>query len=797
MYERFTDRARKVMQLANQEAQRLNHEYIGTEHILLGLIKEGSGVAANVLKNLDIELRRVREEIERLVARSLDVTAPGKLPQTPRAKKVVEYAIEEAHHLNHNYVGTEHVLLGLLREEEGVAAQVLLNLGLKLETVREEVLNLLGHNMETDQSSVTGRRSAFRRKSATPALDSFGVDLTARAGDGQLLPVAGRAREIEDVLAVFLCRERRGALLVGDPGLGVTEVVEGLAQLLAASDVPLELKDRRLVALDLNLLVAEPLTEEPGRQPEERFKAALNEARRGEVILFLRDLRLLLAAGAADLAALLWAAVRDRHVLLLATATAGELRERIEANAVLRDLFQAITIQPSSRDAALATLRTLRPRLAAHHQVRISDGALEAAVALAPRWQPGRRLTDAAAQLLDCAGALRQLRSRHQPTNVKEIDEHLERLNQGKEAAISEQDFEKAAYLRDQADHLKKKKEDLIRDWLHRSEEINGVVDEQVVREVAGDLDEPEAPAVVPEAQMLSLEQDLLREVIGQRDAVAAVSGAVRRGRAGLGDPNRPLAGFLFVGPTRTGKTLLARKLAERLFGGSQSLTQIDMARFTTAESGERLADTLGEHAAGVLVLDRIDRAHPSVRDRLLPMLEEGIFHDREWRLDFRGSIIILTTTAGGDHLLNRPSFVIGGGEHDHGGLGERVLAELVPAFGPELLARVEPVLFRGLSRDDLHAILERELESVVRRLAEEKGLTLKVDADARALLVDDTPPSDYGAHPLRRAVEQQLLEPLAEELLRGRLTAGATVSVHTGRAGTGRRLVFDIAAPV
>jgi ATP-dependent Clp protease ATP-binding subunit ClpC len=796
MYERFTDRARKVMQLANQEAQRLNHEYIGTEHILLGLIKEGAGVAANVLKNLDIELRKVREEVERLVTRSLDVSPPGKLPQTPRAKKVTEYAIEEARNLNHNYVGTEHILLGLLREEEGVAAQVLMNLGLRLEDVREEVLNLLGHNMETDESKVAERRTTFRRHSKTPVLESLGVDLTARAREGRLTQVAGHAREIDEVLAVLLCRERRGALLVGDPGLGVTEVVEGLAQLLAAGDVPFELKDCRLVALELSLLFDERDGEVGNLPAEQRFKATLSEAQRGEVVLFVRDLRLLFAASAANLASLLWAAMRDRQLMLVATVTAAE-NERIEANAVLRDVFQAIPLQPSSSDEALATLRRLRPRLAAHHQVRITEGALEAAVTLAPRWRPGRCLTDAAAQLLDRAGALRQLRSRRQPPDMKQLDEELEQLYREKESAVSEADFEKAAHLRDRADQLKKKKEDLIRDWLHHSEEVNGVVDEQVVREAADDAAEPETPAVTPQPSLLTLESDLLREVVGQREAVAVVAGVLRRGGAGLSDPKRPLGCFLFVGPTGTGKTLLARRLAERVFGKGNSPRQIDMARFATPESGERLAENLCAYPAGVVVFDRIDRAHASVRDRLLPLLEEGILSDRDRCLDFRASVIILTTTAGSEHLLNRPCFVVGGSDPDHSRPGERVLGELGPAFGPELLARVEPVLFRGLSRDDLREVLDRELEAVTRRLVTEKGLTLKVDADARALLVDDSPPSDCGAYPLLRAVEQQVLEPLAEELLRGRLCGGAIVSVHTARAGTGRRLVFDISAPV
>ena len=793
MYERFTDRARKVMQLANQEAQRFSHEYIGTEHLLLGLIKEGSGVAANVLKNLEVDLHKVRLEVEKLAQAGPDtVNLMGKLPQTPGAKRVIEYSIEEARNLSHNYVGTEHLLLGLLREQEGVAAQVLMNLGLRLEDVREEVLNLLGHNMETDDSSAVAKLAAFRQRSKTPALDSFGVDLTERARAGRLPPVAGHAREIEEVVSVLLCRGRRGALLVGHPGIAVTGVAEGLAQLIAAGDVPLELKEYHLIALDLPMLVAGTDIEEAKGQAEQRLKAILAEARQGGVVLFLRDLRLLFSASASDLASLLWTAVGDRQLLLLAAATPSELRDRIEPDALLRDLFQVVPLRPPAREEVLATLRTLRPRYESHHQVRITDGALEAAVCLAERHLPGRSRADAALQLLDRAGALRQLRSRAQMPDLTEMDTHMERLNQEKEVAVSEQDFEKAAQLRDRADKLKKEKEDLIRGWIQHSEEANGIVDEALVAEVVGVVSKPTAADEA--VRLRTLEEDLLRAVVGQREAVAAVARAVRRRSADLADANRPLACFLFVGPPGAGKSLLARRLAERLGGDANGLQSLDMAQFATPESGERLAEVVGSRPGGVLVFDRIDRAHASVRDRLLPLLEEGILAEGARRLDFRDSVLILTTTVGSEQLLNRPTFVVGhGADRDPGRAQEGVLAALEPILRPELLARVELVLFRGLSHDDLREVVDRELETVTRLLAEKKGLTLVVAGDARELLVDETPPSEYGAHPVRRLVERLLLEPLAEELLRGHLSARATITVHTARNGSGRHLIFDV----
>src|SRR5436309_2363475 len=459
MYERFTDRARKVMQLANQEAQRLNHEYIGTEHILLGLVKEGSGVAANVLKNLDIDLRKIRLEVEKLVQSSPEVGTPGKLPQTPRAKKVIEYSIVEARNLNHNYVGTEHLLLGLLREQEGVAAQVLMNLGLRLEDVREEVLNLLGHNMETDESSESagGERQATKGKSKTPALDSFGRDLTELARQGKLDPVIGRANEIERVIQVLSRRTKNNPVLLGEAGVGKTAIVEGLAQMIIDGNVPELLRDRRIVVLDLAMMVAG--TKYRG-QFEERIKAVMNEVRRAKnTILFIDELHTLVGAGGAegaiDASNVLKPALARGEIQCIGATTLDEYRKYIEKDGALERRFQQIIVNPPSKDETIEILKGLRDRYEAHHRVQIKDEALQSAVELSDRYISSRCLTDKAIDVIDEAGARVRLRAMTRPPDLKDIDGQIEQLNQEKEAAVAEQDFEKAAHLRDQADKLK------------------------------------------------------------------------------------------------------------------------------------------------------------------------------------------------------------------------------------------------------------------------------------------------------------------------------------------------------
>src|SRR5271169_5787615 len=488
MYERFTDRARKVMQLANQEAQRFNHEYIGTEHILLGLVKEGTGVAANVLKNLDTDLRKIRLEVEKIVQAGPDMVTMGKLPQTPRAKKVIEYSIEEARNLNHNYVGTEHLLLGLLREQEGVAAQVLMNLGLKLEDVREEVLNLLGHNMDSGESQ--GERSASKSKSKTPALDSFGRDLTELARQGKLDPVIGRQNEIERVIQVLSRRTKNNPVLLGEAGVGKTAIVEGLAQMIVDGNVPELLRDRRIVVLDLAMMVAG--TKYRG-QFEERIKAVMNEVRRAKnTILFIDELHTLVGAGGAegaiDASNVLKPALSRGEIQCIGATTLDEYRKYIEKDSALDRRFQVVMVEPSTKTETIEILKGLRDRYEQHHHVRITDDALAAAVELSSRYITARCLPDKAIDVIDEAGARVRLKAMTRPPDLKEIDEEVEKLNKEKEDAVAAQDFEKAAALRDQADKLKKKKQMITHDWREKSRATDGVVDADVIAEVVSKI---------------------------------------------------------------------------------------------------------------------------------------------------------------------------------------------------------------------------------------------------------------------------------------------------------------------
>src|SRR5271163_766760 len=713
MYERFTDRARKVMQLANQEAQRFNHEYVGTEHVLLGLIKEGSGVAANVLRNLDVDLRKIRNEVEKIVQAGPEMVTMGKLPQTPRAKKVIEYAIEEARNLNHNYVGTEHLLLGLLREQEGVAAQVLMNLNLKLEEVREEVLNLLGHNSMENPSSGSERQTN-KGKSKTPALDSFGRDLTELARQGKLDPVIGRANEIERVIQVLSRRTKNNPVLLGEAGVGKTAIVEGLAQLVVDSNVPELLRDRRIVVLDLAMMVAG--TKYRG-QFEERIKAVMNEVRRAKnTILFIDELHTLVGAGGAegaiDASNVLKPALARGEIQCIGATTLDEYRKYIEKDGALERRFQQIIVNPPSKDEAVEILKGLRDRYEAHHRVQIKDEALNASVELSDRYISGRCLPDKAIDVIDESGARVRLKAMTRPPDLKEIDGQIETLNQEKEAAVAEQDFEKAAHLRDQADKLKKKKEQINREWREKSKEIDGVVDDEVIREVISKMTGvPLRTMNQDETQrLMRMEDDLHKAVISQHEAISAIARAVRKSRAGLKDPKRPIGSFIFAGPTGVGKTLLAKRLAHFMFGDENALVQIDMSEYMEkhnvsrligappgyigCEEGGQLTEKIRRRPYSVVLLDEIEKAHPDVWNSLLQIMEEGRLTDNVGRtIDFKNTIIILTTNIGASEIAGKQSLHIFGkkdAEATYEKMKDTLKMEMEKTFRPEFLGRLD-----------------------------------------------------------------------------------------------------------
>ncbi len=682
MYERFTDRARKVMQLANQEAQRFNHEYIGTEHVLLGLIKEGSGVAANVLKNLDVDLRKIRLEVEKLVQSGPDMVTMGKLPQTPRAKKVIEYSMEEARNLNHNYVGTEHILLGLLREQEGVAAQVLMNLGLKLEEVREEVLNLLGHGLEGGEAGERGgaergsggSESPKSGKSKTPALDSFGRDLTELARQNKLDPVIGREKEIERAIQILSRRTKNNPVLLGEAGVGKTAIVEGFAQRVVEGNVPELLADRRIVVLDLAMMVAG--TKYRG-QFEERIKAVMNEVRRAKnTILFIDELHTLVGAGGAegaiDASNVLKPALARGEIQCIGATTLDEYRKYIEKDSALDRRFQVVMVEPSTKGETVEILKGLRDRYEQHHRVQITDDALAASVELSSRYITGRCLPDKAIDVIDEAGARVRLKAMTRPPDLKEIDAEVEALNKDKEEAVANQDFERAAALRDQADKLKKKKQSITRDWREKSREADGVVDEEVIAEVVSKMTGIPLTRMTTEDSMrlMQMETDLHNRVISQEEAIKSISKAVRRSRSGLKDPKRPTGCFIFAGPTGVGKTLLAKALAGFMFGDDDALIQIDMSEYMEKhnvsrligappgyvgfEEGGQLTEKIRRRPYAVVLLDEIEKAHPDVFNMLLQVMEEGRLTDSFGRnVDFRNVILIMTTNAGAEAIKN------------------------------------------------------------------------------------------------------------------------------------------------
>jgi ATP-dependent Clp protease ATP-binding subunit ClpC len=821
LYDRFTDRARKVMAYARQEAQRFNHDYIGTEHILLGLIKEGSGVAANVLRNLDVDIKKIRLEVEKMVQSSSDVQIKGQPPFTPRAKKVIEFSLEEARALGHNYIGTEHILLGLLRENEGVAAHVLMNLGVKLEDVREEVLGLLGADAQAQagrEAEAPGEPAAAdarnKTKSKTPALDSFGRDLTALAREQKLDPVIGRQKEIERVMTVLSRRTKNNPVLLGEAGVGKTAIVEGLAQSIVSNNVPELLRDRRIVVLDLALMVAG--TKYRG-QFEERIKAVLSEVRRARnIILFIDELHTLVGAGGAegaiDASNVLKPALSRGEIQCIGATTLDEYRKYVEKDAALERRFQTIIVDAATKAETIEILKGLRDRYEAHHRVRITDGAIESSVELANRYITGRFLPDKAIDVIDEAGARVRLSSMTAPPDLKELEAEINRLSKEKDEAVALQDFERAASLRDKAEKLKKKMEQTQKEWHESMQETDGIVDEEVVADVVSRMTGvPLTRLESHEAErLLKMEDELHHMVVSQHEAIHAISRAVRRSRAGLKNPNRPVGCFIFLGPTGVGKTLLARALAKYMFGAEDALVQIDMSEYMEKhnvsrlvgappgyvgyEEGGQLTEKIRRRPYSVVLLDEIEKAHSDVFNMLLQIMEDGRLTDSFGRkVDFRNTILVMTSNIGADVIKNQSGlgFRRSTDEQTYENMKKQLMEEIEKHFRPEFLNRLDDVIvFRALTKDDLRTIVTYEFD-MVRARALEKSVDLRLSPAAAEYLIEKGYSPDFGARPLRRVIEREIEDPLSEDLLRGVFLGAATVTVNVKDG----KLAFDAEA--
>ena len=814
MFERFTDRARRVVVLAQDEARMLNHNYIGTEHILLGLIHEGDGVASKALESLGIELENVREQVQEIIGQGQQAPS-GHIPFTPRAKKVLELSLREALQLGHNYIGTEHILLGLIREGEGVAAQVLVKLGADLNRVRQQVIQLIsGYQGKETQGAGVGAGS--QQQEGTPAgslvLDQFGRNLTQAARESKLDPVIGRSTEIERVMQVLSRRTKNNPVLIGEPGVGKTAVVEGLAQDIVRGDVPETLKDKQLYTLDLGSLVAGSRYR---GDFEERLKKVLKEIRtRGDIILFIDEIHTLVGAGAAegaiDAASILKPMLARGELQTIGATTLDEYRKYIEKDSALERRFQPIQVAEPTLAHAIEILKGLRDRYEAHHRVTITDAALVSAANLADRYVNDRFLPDKAIDLIDEAGARLRIRRMTAPPDLKEFDDKIAQVRLEKESAIDAQDFEKAASLRDDEKNLLAERARRESEWKAGDLDVVAEVDEELIAEVlAASTGIPVFKLTEEESsRLLNMEDELHKRIVGMDDAIRALSQAIRRTRAGLKDPRRPGGSFIFAGPTGVGKTELAKTLAEFLFGDEDALIQLDMSEYSEKhtvsrlfgsppgyvgyEEGGQLTEKVRRRPFSVVLFDEVEKAHPEIFNSLLQVLEDGRLTDSQGRMvDFKNTVIIMTTNLGTRDIAKGSLGFSAGPDSrsDYDRMKAKVQDELKSHFRPEFLNRVDDIIvFPQLTQQEIVAIVDLEIAKLDKRL-KDKDMGLELTAEAKDLLAKKGYDPVLGARPLRRAIQREIEDVLSEKILYGELKAGEIVAV--GTEGEGKNATF------
>ncbi|HOA01902.1 MAG: ATP-dependent Clp protease ATP-binding subunit [Actinomycetales bacterium] len=805
MFERFTDRARRVVVLAQEEARMLNHNYIGTEHILLGLIHEGEGLAAKALENLGISLNAVREQVTEIIGKGQQAPT-GHIPFTPRAKKVLEYSLREGLQLGHTYIGTEHILLGLIREGEGVAAQVLVKLGADLNKVRQQVIQLLaGYQSGQGEKAAAGVGPASGQAEGTPAgslvLDQFGRNLTQAAREGKLDPVIGREKEIERVMQVLSRRTKNNPVLIGEPGVGKTAVVEGLAQDIVRGTVPETLKDKHLYTLDLGALVAGSRYR---GDFEERLKKVLKEIRtRGDIIIFIDEIHTLVGAGAAegaiDAASILKPMLARGELQTIGATTLDEYRKHIEKDSALERRFQPIQVAEPTLAHTIEILKGLRDRYEAHHRVSITDGALVAAATMADRYVNDRFLPDKAIDLIDEAGARLRIRRMTAPPDLREFDEKIAEVRRQKEAAIDGQDFEKAARLRDDEKQLSLARNEREAQWKSGDMDVVAEVDEELIAEVlAASTGIPVFKLTEEESsRLLNMEVELHKRIVGMDDAIKALSQAIRRTRAGLKDPRRPGGSFIFAGPTGVGKTELAKTLAEFLFGDEDALIQLDMSEYSEKhtvsrlfgsppgyvgyEEGGQLTEKVRRRPFSVVLFDEVEKAHPDIFNSLLQVLEDGRLTDSQGRMvDFKNTVIIMTTNLG-TRDITKGSLGFSAGpdtRSEYERMKNKVTDELKNHFRPEFLNRVDDVIvFPQLTQDEIVAIVDLEIAKLDKRLRD-KDMGLELTMAAKALLAKKGYDPVLGARPLRRTIQREIEDMLSERILYGELRSGEFVLV-------------------